>query len=557
MILPNQSHERSDWSALASVAPDPIELAIFKNAFHSIAEEMGTALRRTAFSPNIKERRDYSSAVFDSAGNVIAMGDEMPVHLGSMPMSVRAALDKLTLAPGDVAILNDPYEGGTHLPDITLVMPVFAAELETALFYVANRAHHADVGGAYPGSMGLCREIFHEGVRIPPVKLVSGGDLNRGVLDLILNNVRTPREREGDLTAQIGACRIGAQRLAEMIGKYGLARLAANAAALLDHSEALMQSELEALPQGDFAAEDFLDDDGVGAAAVKISVRISTEAQRGRIRFDFSGSAPEVEGSVNAVYAITYSAVFYVLRCLLPEEAAPTAGLMRRVELVAPAGSVVNARPPAAVAGGNVETSQRIVDVLLRAFAKMLPNRIPAASSGTMNNVTIGGVDPRTGEPFAYYETIAGGAGAGPTCDGVSGVHTHMTNSLNTPVEALEYAYPFRVRRYSYRRGSGGAGKFRGGDGLVREIELLCPAQVTLLSERRVFAPYGLSGGSDGAEGRAVLIENGIERELPGKCNVRVCPGAVLRIETPGGGGWGVLGPAGSQSHTDMAVWDV
>jgi N-methylhydantoinase B len=520
---------------------DPIELAIFKSAFHSIAEEMGAALRRTAFSPNIKERRDYSSAVFDGAGNVIAMGDDMPVHLGSMPMSVRAALEKLILEPGDVAILNDPYQGGTHLPDITLVMPVFVADREAAAFYVANRAHHADVGGTYPGSMGLCREIFQEGVRIPPVKVVARGKVNRSVLDLILNNVRTPREREGDLTAQIGACRIGVERVTELVRKYGLARVAANAAALLDYSEALVAAELERLPEGQFEAEDFLDNDGITGDPVKICIRITTEPRRGRVRFDFSGSAPQVEGSLNAVYAITYSAVFYVLRCLLPEEAPATAGLMRRVQVIAPEGTIVNARPPAAVAGGNVETSQRIVDVLLRGFAKILPDRIPAASSGTMNNLTIGGIDPRTGEPFAYYETIAGGAGARPTADGVSGVHTHMTNSLNTPVEALEYAYPFRVRRYAYRRDSGGVGKFRGGDGLVREIELLCRAQVTLLSERRMFAPYGLHGGADGAKGRAVLIENSVDRELPGKCNVQADGGAVLRIETPGGGGWGAV----------------
>jgi N-methylhydantoinase B len=521
------------------MSTDPIELAIFKSAFHSIAEEMGAALRRTAFSPNIKERRDYSSALFDGGGNVIAMGDDMPVHLGSMPMSVRAALDKLTLEPGDVAILNDPYEGGTHLPDITLVMPVFVQERQSAAFYVANRAHHADVGGTYAGSMGLCREIFQEGVRIPPLKLVAGGEVNRSLLDLILNNVRTPREREGDLTAQIGACRIGVQRMTEMAGKYGLARVEANAGALLDHSEALIRAELERLPEGEFTAEDYLDNDGISEEAVKICVRVVTEPKRGRVRFDFSGSAAQVEGSLNAVYAITYSAVFYVLRCLLPEEAAPTAGLMRPVELIALERTIVNARPPAAVAGGNVETSQRIVDVLLRAFAKILPDRIPAASSGTMNNLTVGGIDFRTGEPYAYYETIAGGSGARPNSDGISGVHTHMTNSLNTPIEALEYAYPFRVRSYSYRRKSGGAGKFRGGDGLVREIELLSPAQVTLLSDRRVFAPYGLNGGSEGAKGRAVLIEHGVEKELPGKCNVQAGVGAVLRIETPGGGGWG------------------
>ncbi|MFL6352876.1 MAG: hydantoinase B/oxoprolinase family protein [Bryobacteraceae bacterium] len=520
-------------------APDSIELALFKSSFHSIAEEMGGALRRTAFSPNIKERRDYSSAVFDETGNIIAMGDDMPVHLGSMPLSVRAALDALALDPSDVAILNDPYKGGTHLPDVTLVMPVFTPEKSKPAFYVANRAHHADVGGTFPGSMGLCREIWQEGVRIPPLKLVHGGVLDQSLLSLILNNVRTPREREGDLTAQIGACRIGVQRLAEMVAKYGLERIQANVSALLNHSEALMTAELARLPQGEFSGEDFLDNDGIVDEPIRICVRITTDPAHGRARVDFTGSAAQVAGSLNAVFAITYSAIFYVFRCLLPDEAAPTAGLMRPIELIIPEGTVVNARPPAAVAGGNVETSQRIVDVLLQALSKMLPDRIPAASSGSMSNLTIGGIDPRTGEAYAYYETIAGGSGGGPNADGVSGIHTHMTNSLNTPIEALEYAYPFRVLRYRYRRNSGGNGKYRGGDGLMREIELLGPAQVTLLTERRAFSPYGLAGGASGAMGRNVIIERGAERELPGKCNIHVTAGTAVRIETPGGGGWG------------------
>jgi N-methylhydantoinase B len=519
---------------------DPIELAIFKSALHSVADEMGAALRRTAFSPNIKERRDYSSAVFDSEGNVIAMGDDMPVHLGSMPMSVKAVLSALTLDEGDIAILNDPYQGGTHLPDITLVMPVHvdAGESEAA-FYVANRAHHADVGGLYPGSMGLCREIWQEGIRIPPVKLTERGALNRGLLALILNNVRTPREREGDLTAQIGACRIGVERIKELIAKYGLPRLERNTQALLDYSEQLMRAALRELPEGEFRAEDFLDDDGIDRNPVRIAVAIRTNPKQGSISIDFSGSAPQVSGSLNAVYAVTYSAVFYVFRCLLGEEAATTAGLMRPLVLRTPEASVVDARAPAAVAGGNVETSQRIVDTVLRAFAQILPERIPAASSGTMSNLTIGGIDPRNGQPYAYYETIAGGSGATPKGDGVSGAHTHMTNSLNTPIEALEYAYPFRVRRYGYRHGSGGRGRFRGGDGLVREIEVLGQAQVTILSERRAFAPYGLKGGEEGARGRNLLIESGGEQQLPGKCNVRIENGAAVRIETPGGGGWG------------------
>ncbi|HEY7306603.1 MAG TPA: hydantoinase B/oxoprolinase family protein [Bryobacteraceae bacterium] len=518
---------------------DPIELAVFKNVFHSIAEEMGAALRRTAFSPNIKERRDYSSAIFDREGNVVAMGDDMPVHLGSMPMSVRAALDKLTFEPGDLAILNDPYAGGTHLPDITLAMPVFVEDHPIAAFYVANRAHHADVGGTYPGSMGLCTEIWQEGVRIPPLKLVGKGVLNRALLEFLLNNVRTPREREGDLTAQIGACRIGAQRVLEIAGKYGMPRVMANVEAMLDHSEALVRAELGRLPYGEFTADDYLDSDGINDEPVLIRVTLKPEPASRRLIVDFTGSAKQVAGSLNAVAAITYSALFYVLRCLLPEEAAPTAGLMRPVEIVLPEASIVNAKPPAAVAGGNVETSQRIVDVLLRAFSQMIPARIPAASSGSMSNLTIGGTDPRTGEQYAYYETIAGGSGGRPVGDGVPGVHTHMTNSLNTPVEALEYAYPLRVRRYAYRKDSGGAGLHRGGDGLIREVELLAPARVTILSERRRFAPYGLQGGSEGATGRNTSIENGAAHELPGKCNIQAPKGAVIRIETPGGGGWG------------------
>jgi N-methylhydantoinase B len=523
-----------------SAQTDPIELAIFKSAFHSIAEEMGATLRRTSFSPNIKERRDYSSAVFDGSGNVIAMGDDMPVHLGSMPMSVRAALDTLTLEPDDIAILNDPYAGGTHLPDITLVMPVFADSEEQPVFFVANRAHHADVGGMYPGSMGPCREIFQEGLRIPPVKLYVRGRMNDHVVRMILDNVRTPGEREGDLTAQIGACRIGAERVLSLVDKWGFGRVQENAAALLDQSERLMRAELRQLPRGEFSAEDALDDDGITDAPVPIRLTVTTDPERGEIRIDFSQSSPQVTGSVNAVYAITYSATFYVLRCLLPPEAAPTAGLMRPVSVITKPGTIVDARLPAPVAGGNVETSQRITDVLMRAFAKILPDRVPAASSGTMNNVTIGGIDPRNSQPYTYYETIAGGSGARPTSPGISGVHTHMTNSSNTPIEALEFAYPFRVHRYGYRKGSGGAGQFRGGDGLVREIEILGPAQITLLADRRLTAPYGLAGGASGERGRSILTdEAGEEKSLPGKCSITAKAGTRIRIESPGGGGWG------------------
>ena len=525
---------------MTKAAIDPVELAIFQSAVHSIAEEMGAALRRTALSPNIKERRDYSCAIFDAQCRVIAMGDHMPVHLGSMPMSVRAAVDVIDFARGDIAILNDPYAGGTHLPDITMVSPVFLAGAERPSFYVSNRAHHADVGGRFAGSMGPAEEIFQEGIRIPPVRIVRGGVLDRDMLDLILLNVRTPREREGDLDAQIGACRVGERRIVEVAAKFGELRVIELIEELLNYSERLVRAQLRSMPAGSFSADDWLDDDGASDAPIKIAVRVDLDPNGGALAVDFAGSSPQVAGSVNAVRAITLSACFYVLRCLLQENAPATAGILRPLTLNTPRGSIVDALPPAAVAGGNVETSQRIVDVLLRALSQAIPDRIPAASAGTMSNLTIGGVDPRTGEAFTYYETAAGGMGARPGLPGISGVQTHMTNSLNTPVEALEYAYPFRVRSYRYRDGSGGAGRFAGGDGLVRELEMLGPVQLTLLADRRRFKPYGLAGGGEGAAGAAWLVKaDGEVIELPGKCSVRLGAGDVVRLETPGGGGWG------------------
>ena len=517
---------------------DPIRLEIFKNLFHSVAEEMGAALRRAAFSPNIKERRDYSCAVFSGAGEVLAMGDHMPVHLGSMPMSVAAALSALTLGPGDVALLNDPYAGGTHLPDLTMVMPVFASGSSRPMFYIANRAHHADMGGAQAGSMGLSREIFQEGLRVPPVKILERGRIVRDVMSLILANVRTPREREGDLTAQIAACRIGERRLIGFVKKYGGAEVIAYGRHLLDYSSRMMAATLGAIPNGVYRATDFLDDDGVTGEPQRISVTIRIRGRRAEV--DFTGSAPQCSGSINAVAAITQSAVFYVFRCLLDEQVPATSGLMRSIRVIAPAGTIVNALPPAAVAGGNVETSQRIVDTLLRALARALPGRIPAASQGTMNNFSFGGNDwRRGGAPFAYYETIAGGTGGGPGFEGSNATHSHMTNTLNTPTEVLEHAYPVRVLRYGLRAGSGGRGKFGGGDGIVREIEILADVQVGILSDRRKLPPYGLSGGAPGAVGKNEIVVKGRARSLPSKCTFYAPSGAVLRIETPGGGGWG------------------
>ena len=487
-------------------ALDPAEVAVIGHALHSVAVEMGVALRRTAFSPNIKERRDYSSAVFSAEGDLIAMGDDMPVHLGSMPMSVAAVLDAMRLDPGDMAMLNDPYRGGTHLPDITMVAPVFVRGQVKPAFYVANRAHHADVGGMHPGSMGPCREIAQEGIRIPPVKLVRAGKIDAQILAILLANVRTPQEREGDLTAQMGACRTGIVRTQELVERFGRARLVQGVRTMLEGSERLMRGVLAGLPAGEWHGEDFLDDVGVRPGRIGIRVAVRNDPRKRRALVDFTGSDPQMAGNLNAVYAITWSAVFYVFRCLLPPEAVATAWLMRPVEVIAPEGSVVNAVSPAAVAGGNVETSQRIVDTVLRALAQAMPERIPAASSGTMNNLTIGGIDSRlgagSGQPYTYYETIAGGLGASPQREGATGHHAHMTNSLNTPVEALEYAYPFRMIRYAVRKNSGGEGKHRGGDGLIREIELLGDAQVTLLADRRTTLPWGLAGGEDALPGQ-------------------------------------------------------
>jgi len=515
-------------------------MEIFKSLYASVAEEMGVTLRRTAFSPNIKERRDYSCAVFDAEGQLVAQGDHLPVHLGSMPMSVLAAVRAVRMGPGDIVVLNDPYEGGTHLPDVTMVSPVYAGQSVRGgrpLFFVANRAHHSDVGGMTPGSMPLSTEIFQEGLRIPPIKLFGGGRRSAPVFRLLLANVRTPREREGDLTAQIAANRTGERRLLEIVARYGRRESLSYAAHLQDYAERMVRALLRRIPEGSYTAEDYLDNDGIRPGRIRIRARLTI--RDGSLQVDFTGTDPQVSGSVNAVYAITLSAVYYVVRALIPEPIPASGGVLRPIRLVAPEGSVINARFPAAVAAGNVETSQRIVDVLLKAFGQVIPQWIPAASSGTMNNLTLGGTDPRDGAIFSYYETIAGGMGACAQGDGSNGIHTHMTNSLNTPIEALEYAFPFRVRRYSLRRGSGGRGKHRGGDGVIREIELLTDATGTILSERRRFAPYGLAGGEPGCRGRTRLGGKSRMRRLPSKSRFEIRAGESIVIETPGGGGWG------------------
>jgi N-methylhydantoinase B len=515
---------------------DPTDRTFYHHLFVSIAEEMGGCLMRTAYSPNIKERKDFSCAVFSAAGELIAQAAHIPVHLGAMPMSVAAVREAFPdMGPGDVYIVNDPFRGGTHLPDLTLVSPVCIDDQVIA--YLATRAHHADVGGISPGSLPLSTSIYQEGFRIPPMRLTDE------VTTLLCANSRTPEERRGDLRAQISAHGVGEQRMYDCVHKYTWSVMQQSMGEILTYGEQLMKGLIQRIPNGRYVFEDVLDNDGQTDDPIRIKVDISIKGYRAKV--DFTGTDPQVRGSLNAVEAITQSAVYYCFLCLVatpshlhrfPVHNPPlNSGSFRPIEVVAPSGSVVNACEPAAVAGGNVETSQRIVDVVFGALAKALPGVIPAASQGTMNNLTIGGLDPRNDRPFAYYETIAGGMGARPGADGLSGVQVHMTNTLNTPVEALEYAYPFRVDRYAFRTGSGGKGTHAGGDGIIRSLTLLADAEVTLLTDRRTHAPYGVNGGEPGRCGRNTI--NG--KDVGGKVARRLKAGDRLSIETPGGGGYG------------------
>lgn len=516
---------------------DAITLEVFNHRLSAIAEEMGVTLCRSAFSPNIKERRDYSCALFDGNGGMVAQAAHIPVHLGSTPLSVKAAIDNAPMGPGDVVMLNDPYAGGTHLPDVTLVAPVFLDGERRSFGYVANRAHHADIGGSTPGSMPLATEIYQEGLRLPPVHLFRGGEMQHDIMRLFVANTRVADERRGDLLAQVAALRLGQRRLPELVGRSGRSLVCDAMMALQDYSERLMSTALRQIEAGIYRGEDWMDDDGAGQR--RISLRVAIRIGRGRAVVDFTGTSEQVAGGINANEAITLAAVLYVFQSVAGAAIPANAGLMRPIRVMAPLGTLVNARFPAAVAGGNVETSQRIVDVVLRALATAAPDRIPAASNGSMNNLALGGYDDIRKREFAYYETIAGGAGGGPSASGASAVHTHMTNTLNTPVEAIEAAFPLRVRRYAVRRGSGGSGRHPGGDGVVRELEFLSPVQMTLLTERRSIRPYGLNGGGNGRAGRNSLFRKGKAEKLPAKISLRVAAGEAVRIETPGGGGWG------------------
>lgn len=515
---------------------DPIATEVFRHLFASVAEEMGVTLERTAFSPNIKERRDHSCAVFNAGGALIAQAAHIPVHLGAFPLMLRELVPRFDWAPGDVVICNDPYLGGTHLPDISLVSPVFTPEGER-LGFVASRAHHADVGGAFAGSMGPGTELYQEGLIIPPLKLYEGGVRNEALFELVCRNVRTPAEREGDLAAQLAANATGVRRLEELQERYGAAELRTRAEAAFRQSQGAVEALIAGLPPGAAEYEDCLDDDGQGHGPLPIRARIQVDA--GEFCVDFSGTAPQQLGCINAPPAVAHSAVYYAVTCLLGAEAGVNDGVFRPIRVITPEGTLVNPRPPAAVAAGNVETSQRIVDVVFGALAWLLPDQVPAASQGTMNNLSLGGTHPVTGAPWAYYETLGGGAGASAEGPGASALHCHMSNTRNTPAEAMEYHYPLRVRRYALREGSGGAGRHGGGEGVVREIELLGPARASLLTERRVSAPYGLAGGHPGAAGQNTLLTGDEARALPAKGTALLEQGAVIRMETPGGGGWG------------------
>ncbi len=516
---------------------NPVNLEIFNNLFSTICEEMGVVLCKSSFSTNIKERKDFSCALFDSSGEMAAQAEHLPVHLASMSMSVKEAIKAVEMKDGDAVVLNDPFQGGTHLPDITVVTPFFYKCSKKPLFYVANRAHHSDVGGMSPGSMCNATEIFQEGIRIPPVKIMQGNSINKDIMNIITSNVRTPKEREWDITAQISANTIGRQRLYELCEKYGKMKVAKYSSELQDYSDRVMKSVIKKIPDGEYSFSDCLDDDGVMDKPVRIKVCINIKGSK--VYVDFSGSSRQVAGCINAVYAVTVSCVFYVFRCLVDSDVPSNSGCMRSVSIYALEGSVVNATLPVAVSGGNVETSQRIVDVVLGALSKAIPELIPAASSGSMSNIAIGGYDKRKSSNVTYYETIAGGMGARPESEGISAIQTHMTNTLNTPIEAIEHNYPFRIKEYKIRKQSGGSGKHRGGHGIVRNYEFSQDATVSILSDRRKYAPYGLRGGKKGIVGRNTLISKGRKYMLPSKTTINVSRGDIISIHTPGGGGYG------------------
>ncbi len=518
---------------------DPIKLEIYKSLFTAITDEMGIVLQKSAFSSNIKERRDFSCALFDQKGDLVIQAAHIPVHLGSMQLAVKETLKLMPLYPNDIVMTNDPYTGGTHLPDITLITPFFEGGNPDPLFYLANRAHHADVGGMTPGSMPLSTSIYQEGLRIPPVKIMKYRHEDSDLMSLFLSNTRNREEREGDIEAQKASLEVGKDRLKELIVKYGSDEVLSYMKELQDYAERIMRKRISKIPDGLYTFQDYMDDDGVSEDPVKIAVQIKISDEQAVV--DFTGSDEGAEGCINANLPIVTSAVFYVFRSIIQGSVPSNAGLMRPIEIITKRGSLVHAEFPSAIAGGNVETSQRLVDVLYGALSQVLKDQIPAASQGTMNNLTLGGYDPFRKREFSYYETIAGGMGGRPGKPGLHAVQSHMTNTLNTPIEALETTFPLEVVRYAIRKDSGGIGKYQGGDGIIREIRVLTATRGSILSDRRTHRPYGLHGGEDGMSGENYLIRKGIKTKLPSKTNLELQAGDVICIHTPGGGGHGKL----------------
>ncbi len=513
---------------------NPIELKLFSSRVSAICDEMGLVLKRTAFSPNIKDRLDFSCALFGPRGELFAQAAHIPVHLGSMAFAMGNLVQGQQWQRGDMLVVNDPYLGGTHLPDVTLIAPVFVDDEEVGTDFlagfVANRAHHANIGCDTPGSMPVSQRLDEEGIIIPPTFLYRAGSLQRDCLNLLRIEGASI---SGDFAAQVGANQVGVDRLTALMLKTGVKQYLDGMQELNEYADRISAATLGKLQRGSYSFQDFLDGDGFSDAQIPLSVQLTIKPNT--VVLDFSESSDMVPGNLNCPESVVAAAAYYCFRCLMPDEAPACEGLFRRIKLKTRAGSILNARRPAAVAAGNVETSTRLVDLVFGALAQALPEQIPAASQGTMNNIAMGRIDDATGERWDYYETLAGGCGGGPHFAGLDCVHSHMTNTLNTPVESLEMHYPLRVRQYAVRRGSGGAGTQRGGDGVVREYEFLEPAQLSLLTERRATLPWGLAGGEAGAAGCNLL--NG--EELSGKCSLAVKAGDRLLVRTPGGGGYG------------------
>ena len=510
---------------------DPISLSIFSSRIESICDEMGALLQRVAFSPNIKDRLDYSCAVFDPAGELCAQAAHIPVHLGSMAYAMKSIVQDVDWQSGDMLILNDPYLGGTHLPDVTLIAPLFVEN--RLLGFVANRAHHADIGADSPGSMPISRQLSEEGMVIGPQKILEKGQMQQTLVARLMAGLRNPEDSMADFRAQISANQRGVSRLQSWVASLGADAYLQSLQALNDYGEKLATSVLASLPDGEYRFRDFMDDDGLGHK--DIAIQLSLHIQQGRVSLDFGGTSAQVDGNINCPLSVVAAAVYYVFRCLMPDYIPACAGSFRPIHISAPEGSLLNARYPAAVAAGNVETSSRVVDVVMGALAQAAPALIPAAAQGTMNNLAMGAEASGEQPAWDYYETIGGGMGASAQGNGLSGVQTHMTNTLNTPIEALEMAYPLRLTQYALRKDAGGKGRHCGGDGLIREYEFLADSCFTLLTERRRYAPWGLNGGEDGRCGHNLF--NG--KEQAGKVSLCARAGDRLLIETPGGGGYG------------------